>query len=150
MAYSQRSLCHHPSAFRKSISLRLFTIDHFTKSPYPDEEFLHLAFLVFVECTAGLRERCGRRGLGGEWGAKAWWKPYLAYFYYLQLKTWTFTASGHLCKFGWSLIWVGGGFFISIKMGDLHLPARSDTARLNTISESDSKSPTLAMQKDTD
>lgn len=52
------------SAFRKSISLRLFTIDHLTKSPYPDEEF-HLAFLVFVECTTGMRERCGGRGLGG-------------------------------------------------------------------------------------
>lgn len=52
-----------PCAFRKSISLRLFTIDHFTKSPYPDEEF-HLAFLVFVECTTGMREWCGGRGLG--------------------------------------------------------------------------------------
>lgn len=73
-----------PSAFRKSICLRLFTIDHFTKSPYPDEVFLHLAFLVFVECTAGMREWCGGRGLGGDWGAKAWWKPYLAHFHYLQ------------------------------------------------------------------
>ncbi len=71
MAYSQRSLCHHPSAFRKSISLGLFTIDHFTKSPYPDEEFLHLAFLVFVECTAGLRERVA----GEVWGESEGQRP---------------------------------------------------------------------------
>jgi len=54
-----------PCAFRKSISLRLFTIDHFTKSPYPDEEF-HLAFLVFVECTTGMREWGSGTGLGGD------------------------------------------------------------------------------------